>query len=122
MARAVELESPAKRGHFLRDFGQSDREVIGNSSSNASIPQALYLLNSPLNVAIQNSNAFLGGLLAALQKPEDKIDLIYRSMLTRKPTQIEMERILTNYQTYGEETIEDLVWALLNSRQFIFIQ
>jgi hypothetical protein len=80
------------------------------------------LLNSPLNVAIQNSNAFLGGLLAALQKPEDKIDLIYRSMLTRKPTQIEMERILVSYQTHGEETIEDLVWALLNSRQFIFIQ
>ena len=122
MARAVELESPAKRGHFLRDFGQSDREVIDNSSSHASVPQALYLLNSPLNVAIQNSNAFLGGLLAALQKPEDKIDLIYRSMLTRKPTQIEMERILVSYQNHGEETIEDLVWALLNSRQFIFIQ
>ena len=122
MARAVELESPAKRGHFLRDFGQSDREVIENSSSHASVPQALYLLNSPLNIAIHNSNSILGGQLASLQKPEDKIDLVYRSMLTRKPNQTEIERILTNYQTYGEETIEDLVWALLNSRQFIFIQ
>ena len=122
MARAVELESPAKRGHFLRDFGQSDREVIENSSSHASVPQALYLLNSPLNIAIHNSNSILGGQLASLQKPEDKINLVYQSMLTRKPTQPEMERILTNYQTYGEETIEDLVWALLNSRQFIFIQ
>jgi hypothetical protein len=122
MARAVELESPAKRGHFLRDFGQSDREVIDNSSSHASVPQALYLLNSPLSVAIQNSNAFLGGLLAALNKPEDKIELIYRSMLTRKPTTLELERILTDYETHGEETIEDLVWAILNSRQFIFIQ
>ena len=122
MARAVELESPAKRGHFLRDFGQSDREVIDNSSSNASIPQALYLLNSPLNLAIQNSNAFLGGLLAALQTPEDKIDLIYRSMLTRKPNSSEIERVLSDYETYGDETIEDLVWALLNSRQFTFIQ
>jgi len=122
MARAVELESPARRGHFLRDFGQSDREVINNSSSHASIPQALYLLNSPLNVATQNSNAFLGGLLAALQKPEDKIDLIYRSMLTRKPNSSEMERVLSDYETHGEETIEDLVWALLNSRQFTFIQ
>lgn len=122
MARAVELESPAKRGHFLRDFGQSDREVIENSSSHASVPQALYLLNSPLNIAIHNSNSILGAQLASLQKPEDKIDLVYRSMLTRKPNQPEMERILTNYQTYGEETIEDLVWALLNSRQFIFIQ
>ena len=43
-------------------------------------------------------------------------------MLTRKPTSREVERILADYQTHGEETIEDLVWALLNSRQFIFIQ
>jgi hypothetical protein len=118
----VELESPAKRGHFLRDFGQSDREVIENSSSHASVPQALYLLNSPLNVAIQNSNSVLGGLLNELQTPEEKIDLVYRTMLTRKPTSREVERILADYQTHGEETIGDLVWALLNSRQFIFIQ
>jgi hypothetical protein len=122
MARAVELESPAKRGHFLRDFGQSDREVIENSSSHASVPQALYLLNSPLNVAIQNSNSVLGGLLNELQTPEEKIDLVYRTMLTRKPTSREVERILADYQTHGEETIGDLVWALLKSRQFIFIQ
>ena len=73
-------------------------------------------------MAIQNSNAFLGGLLTALNKPEDKIELIYRSMLTRKPTSIEVERVLADYEIHGEETIEDLVWALLNSRQFTFIQ
>lgn len=73
-------------------------------------------------MAIHNSNAFLGGLLAALNKPEDKIELIYRAMLTRMPTSREVERILSDYQTYGEETIEDLVWAILNSRQFMFIQ
>ena len=33
-----------------------------------------------------------------------------------------MKRIITDYEKYGEETIGDLVWALLNSRQFIFIQ
>ena len=122
MARAVELESPAKRGHFLRDFGQSDREVIENASSHASVPQALYLLNSPLDIAIHNANSVLGRQLNKLDDPKEKISLIYRSMLTRKPTSREMERILSEYETHGEETTEDLVWALLNSRQFIFIQ
>jgi len=122
MARAVELESPAKRGHFLRDFGQSDRDVIDNASSNASVPQALYLLNSPLSIAISNPNAVLGKQLEAVSSPEEKIETIYRAMLTRKPTQREVERILTNFEAHGEETIEDLVWALLNSRQFLFIQ
>ena len=64
----------------------------------------------------------LGGLLNELQTPEEKIALVYRTMLTRKPTSREVERILADYQTHGEETIGDLVWALLNSRQFIFIQ
>ena len=50
--------------------------MIENSSSHASVPQALYLLNSPLNIAIHNSNSILGGQLASLQKPEDKIDLV----------------------------------------------
>ena len=122
MARAVELESPARRGHFLRDFGQSDRDTIENASSNASVPQALYLLNSPLSIAISNPNSVLGAQLEQSSDPTQKIETIYRAMLTRKPTEHEVARILTNYETYGEETIEDLVWALLNSRQFLFIQ
>ena len=122
MARAVELDSPARRGHFLRDFGQSDRDVIENASSNASVPQALYLLNSPLSTAISNPNSVLGARLELASSPEEKIETIYRAMLTRKPTSREVDRILTDYQDYGEETIEDLVWALLNSRQFLFIQ
>jgi len=122
MARAVELDSPARRGHFLRDFGQSDRDVIENATSNASVPQALYLLNSPLSVAISNSNSVLGARLEQSADPTKKIETIYRAMLTRKPTEREVARILTDYEAYGEETMEDLVWALLNSRQFLFIQ
>lgn len=122
LARAVDLDSPARRGHFLRDFGQSDRDVIENAITNGSVPQALYLLNSPLSVAIHNPNSVLGSQLDSAATPEAKIDLIYRSMFTRKPTEREVARVLTDYKTHGDETIEDLVWALLNSRQFLFIQ
>ena len=122
MARAADMESPARRGHFLRDFGQSDRDVIENAVANASVPQALQLLNSPLSVAIHNPNSVLGTQLIGAAMPESKLDLVYRAMLTRRPTQREVERILTDYQKHGEETVEDLVWALLNSPQFLFIQ
>tara|TARA_B100000927_G_scaffold188722_1_gene151988 strand:- start:4215 stop:5189 length:975 start_codon:yes stop_codon:yes gene_type:complete len=122
MARAVELDSPARRGHFLRDFGQSDREVIENASSHASVPQALYLLNSPLHLAIHNSNSVLGSQLMGLENPNEKIDRIYQAMLCRQPTEKEKQRVLADFKSYGEEIFEDLIWALLNSRQFIFIQ
>lgn len=122
MTRAVDLESPARRGHFLRDFGQSDRDIIENASSHASVPQSLYLLNSPLAIAIHNRNSVLGLQLDAVQAPEEKIAVVYRAMLTREPTDRETARILTDYREHGDETLEDLVWALLNSRQFLFIQ
>ena len=122
MARAVDMDSPARRGHFLRDFGQSDRDTIENASSHASVTQSLYLLNSPMAVAIHNRNSVLGSQLETAKTPEEKIAVVYRAMLTREPTQRETARILTDYKQYGDETLEDLVWALLNSRQFLFIQ
>ena len=122
MARAVDLSSPARRGHFLRDFGQSDRDVIENASLHASVPQSLYLLNSPLAVAIHNRNSVLGLQVAQAHTPEEKIAVIYSAMLTREPTEREMKRILADYEEHGDETLEDLVWALLNSCQFLFIQ
>ena len=122
MARAVDLPSPARRGHFLRDFGQSDRDVIENASSHASVPQSLYLLNSPLAVAVHNRNSVLGSQMQAAASPEEKIAVVYRAMLTREPTERETKRILADYEQHGDETFEDLVWALLNSRQFLFIQ
>lgn len=122
MARAVTLTSPAPRGHFLRAFGQSDREMIENAILDASVPQALYLLNSSLSVAIHNPNSVLGRQLEGASSPREKFDLVYRSMLTRNSTEGESARILTDYENYQDETIEDLVWALLNSPEFLFIQ
>ena len=43
-------------------------------------------------------------------------------MLTREPSERETVRVLADHKRYGDETFEDLVWALLNSRQFLFIQ
>lgn len=122
IARSVTLNSPAPRGHFLRAFGQSDREMIENAITDASVPQALYLLNSSLSIAIHNPNSVLGTQLIAASSPAEKFDLVYRSMLTRQSNDRETARILTDYEKYQDETIEDLVWALLNSPEFLFIQ
>jgi hypothetical protein len=64
----------------------------------------------------------LGTQLEAASSPSEKFDLVYRSMLTRNSTERESARILTDYENYQDETIEDLVWALLNSPEFLFIQ
>ncbi|MFT5465727.1 MAG: hypothetical protein ACI8UO_000822 [Verrucomicrobiales bacterium] len=122
MARASELESPARRGHFLREFGQSDREVIENAGYNASVPQALNLLNGSIVEALTNKFAVFGSRIDEAGTPEDKIRMIFQAMLTREPTEGEMELAKAEIEKSGEKGYEGLVWALLNTQQFLFVQ
>ncbi|MCB1089580.1 MAG: DUF1553 domain-containing protein, partial [Verrucomicrobiae bacterium] len=58
LARASEIT--ARPGSFLRTFGQSDREVIENASDEATVPQALELLNGPVAAAVADPGSVLG--------------------------------------------------------------
>ena len=53
--------------------------------------------------------------------------MIFQAMLTREPTEREMEIALNEIETNtaatgGATAYEGLVWSLLNTQQFIFIQ
>jgi len=122
MARASELESPARRGHFLREFGQSDREVIENAADHASVPQALNFLNGSIVEALTNKFAVFGSRVHAAGDAEEKINMIFQAMLTREPTESELELALSKIEGHGDSAYESIVWALLNTQQFIFVQ
>ncbi len=122
MARASELESPAPRGHFLREFGQSDREVIENAAQNASVPQALNLLNGSMVEVLTNKFAVFGSRIHDVEDPTEKAKLIFQGMLTREPTEQEMEVALAEIDAHGEKGYHGIVWALLNTQQFLFVQ
>ncbi len=121
MARASELETPAPRGHFLRDFGQSDRDVIENASNHASVPQALNLLNGPMIEALTNKFAVFGRRLHAAESSEDKARIIFQAMLTREPTESEMELMKEEIARSGDDAYAGLVWVLLNTQRFLFV-
>ncbi len=118
--RAAEQESPAPRGHPLRDFGQSDRETIENANSDASVPQSLFLLNGNLMPEIINKYSQLMLTVNKAQYPDDKVEAAYMTLLSRKPTANEKQTWL-KAQDSGL-TMDDLVFSLLNTQQFIFIQ
>jgi hypothetical protein len=122
MARASELESPARRGHFLREFGQSDREVIENAANGASVPQALNLLNGPMVDALTNQFAVFGRRLHDAGNTDEKIRMIFQGMLTREPNAREMELARAEITAKGDAGYSALVWTLLNTQQFIFVQ
>jgi hypothetical protein len=55
------------------------------------------------------------------QYPDDKVEAIYQTLLSRKPTAREKE-VWLKAQDQGLTTTEDLIYSLLNTQQFIFIQ
>jgi hypothetical protein len=119
--RAAEIESPAPRGHYLREFGQSDREMIENSNSDASVPQALALMNGELLPQILHRYSQLMLTVGRAQSADEKIDAAYMAVLSRKPTAREKALCLL-VQEKGLSSVEDLIYALINTRQFIFNQ
>ncbi|MDZ4402783.1 DUF1549 domain-containing protein [Prosthecobacter sp.] len=116
--RAADLESPAPRGHYLREFGQSDRDLIENANADASMPQALVLMNSELFEAILKPHTQLRVNLAAAKYPDDQLAAVYLTVLSRHPTEAEKAA----WAKSGLNSIEDLVFALINTQQFIFVR
>jgi hypothetical protein len=119
--RSAEIESPAPRGHYLREFGQSDRETIENANHEASVPQALAMMNGQLLPQILGRYSQLMLTVSKAQYPDDKVEAVYETILSRKPTAHEKE-VWLKAQDGGLTSVEDLIYALLNTQQFIFIQ
>ena len=120
--RASEMESPAPRGHLLRVMGQSDREFVWNANPNASVPQALALMNGDYITSkwVLSPYSPLMLSIASARDEVQKVRRAYLGVLCRYPTSREI-------QAWQEQAgkgmgMEDLVYALVNTKQFFFVQ
>jgi hypothetical protein len=122
LVRASETTSPARPGHFLQQFGQSDRETIENASTEATVPQILTLLNGPMNNQLTSRNSVLARKLADVTDPEERAELIFLTILSRRPSERERELAVNQLESDRQRGVSDVVWALINTRQFMFVQ
>jgi hypothetical protein len=121
--RASELPSPAPYGHFLREFGQSERDIIQNASTDSSVTQALLMLNSKLFSDLTAKNTELGKVFLSVTTPDEKRDLLFLTILSRPPTDREKELVASQVKTDGaDKALRKVAWALLNTREYNFIQ
>lgn len=120
LARASELEQPAKESHFLRMFGQSDRAVADDSSREGGIPQVLMLMNGDVQNVLANGEALAMKSAARVPTAEGQIESLYLSFLGRKPTADEKTKVLRALSQ--GMTMAELTWVLFNTREFIFVQ
>lgn len=123
LCRASELPSPLPPQHFLRQFGQGDRETINGSQEDATVPQILAMFNGPItHVMLEPGSAIVDNVLG-IESTRDRVDAIFLSVLTREPTGAdrriaagELQKTRADNVGYG-----NIVWGLLNTREFLFI-
>jgi len=137
MFRASELRQPMSPDHFLRMFGQSDKQLIENQFTTGSAPQVMALLNGEItNKVLSSPDAYLIKEIAfGKGSKRDNVDKIFLSVLARYPTSQEKtaaqsgmraktDRDMTEQQKLAVEAqaIGNVIWALVNTREFMFIQ
>tara|TARA_R110002072_G_scaffold46591_8_gene128963 strand:+ start:4930 stop:7011 length:2082 start_codon:yes stop_codon:yes gene_type:complete len=122
MLRASDLAQPARLGHMLREFGQSDRETIDASSDVATVPQVLTLMNGFLDQRVLNGQSALRRDLQFATDGARRIRVAFLTTLNREPTPEELDDWRRQVAINGTKTLNDLVWVLCNSNEFRFVQ
>ena len=123
--RASEMRQPSPGNHFLRDFGQSDRNLIEGSNTDPNVTQILTLLNGRHHGQIIRGGSLISDELASVKdSPKNRARVIYLSVLGRDPAPDEFRLALTLFKQEKQVAAGDrsLVWILLNTPEFMFIQ
>lgn len=121
LRRASEQAQPLPDSHFLRQFGQSDRKIVANSTEEGNVPQLLALFNGPVtHMMLEEGSVVYDELVKADDKR--KIELIFFSLLSRPPSSAERGTAAKEIRESGRAGYGNVIWALLNTREFLFIQ
>jgi hypothetical protein len=123
-ARAVQIADGQTSTYFLTTFGRASRETVCSCEvkMDPNLSQALHLLNGDTVHGKVRNGGLMPKLLERKLTPEQMVEELYLRTLSRKPTADEMRRFveLTTPIADQREAFEDVLWALLNTKEFLF--
>jgi hypothetical protein len=124
--RAVQLPDQQANSYFLTVFGrpQADTACECERSQEANLAQSLHLLNSPEIQGKLTNSAGRAALLAADQQrsDEEKLRELYLCVYSREPAPDELQVALNHLAKHTNKQLayEDILWALINTKEFLF--
>lgn len=125
-ARAAQVWNNRLDSDFLDAFGRPNASADPpcERDRDTSVVQALHLMNSTkLMTKIETPNGRAATLSKSDLPPEKIIDQLYLAAYSRHPTPEENQIALSAYTTKEatkKSATEDLMWALINSAEFVF--
>ncbi len=123
-SRAVQVSDGATSNYFLTTFGRATRETVCSCEvkMEPSLSQALHLLNGDTVNGKIKSGGVIKTYAEKKMAPDDVITDLYIVCLSRKPVEEELAKLrpmFSDPKNYTKAS-EDVFWALLNSREFLF--
>jgi hypothetical protein len=108
------------RAAFRKFFhAEADDDVGVVEEYTHGIPQALKLLNAP---GINNTNVTVSRIRKSADGQNKVIECIYLTVLSRVPTEAEVKKLkeYAAQESNAYKAYNDMMWALLNSAEFMF--
>jgi hypothetical protein len=123
-SRAVQVADGRTSDYFLTTFGRAPRDTVcaAEAKTEPNLSQALHLLNGPTVQSKISQGGVVNRLLDKKTPPASVVEAIYLRCLSRKPTADETQKLvaLINQGGNPQAGLEDVFWAVLNSREFLF--
>jgi hypothetical protein len=122
--RSIALADASITSPFLETFGRPPRDT-GLESERNNLPtaaQRLHLLNSSHIQRKIEQGPKLSSLLRAASGGQELTNDLYLTILSRYPTEEEVHHVTAYYQSFvgsKREALQDIVWALINSAEFL---
>ncbi len=124
--RALQLPDSLVASRFLDSFGRPERVQTCSCErqQDSSITQALHLNNGQtLNDKLRDKKCRIEQWLAEKISDDEAIRRVYQLALCREATPTELKKcrdLMADGQTPRREALEDLFWAVLTSKEFLF--
>jgi hypothetical protein len=123
--RATELADPPADHYFLKVFGQPQREMACQCerSGESNLSQALQMINGPVvHNKLRADNGRVALMIAAGKSDDEIIGTLYLAAVSRPPVAEELAAAKAHIagQTDRRLALEDVGWAILNSKEFLF--
>ncbi|MFO0799399.1 MAG: DUF1553 domain-containing protein [Gemmataceae bacterium] len=125
-SRAVEVWTARSPSEFLDSFGRPDpnQDPPCERTSDTTVVQALHLMNSPNLHRKVTADAGRAAKLAASDKAVSAVvEYLYLLAYCRLPSDTEKAAAVRRFERPGatrRTSTEDLMWALLNTPEFVF--
>ncbi len=123
-ARAVQIIDGNTSTYFLTTFGRASRETVCSCEvvMEPNLSQALHLINGNTTNNKIRGGRLIPTLLDQGKTPSEVVDHLYRVAFSRPPTAEELQRVMKLVDTSDNkrQALEDVFWALLNAKEFLF--